>query len=95
MLIDENKIQELVKKEIKEQVEKKLKLIGRETILNIYKNQIHDIVSKELRNKENEFTKITIKAFEEDKEWIRAEVADRTANKLMDYFIDGVQGENY
>jgi len=54
MIIDENKIEELIQKEVKLQVENKLKTFGRDAIKEAYKSSMNAAIMEYLKAKENE-----------------------------------------
>lgn len=76
MLIDESKVNEMLSKEINEQVQKKLKQVGRDTIKNLYKDVIREQVQHHLDQINEETVRQLNSYIEIEKEYWKKEVLD-------------------
>ena len=86
--ITDEQINELIQKEIKEQVEKKMKQVGRETILSIYKNSVDEVVTKFLETQRKETLHVLNSYIEVEKEHWKFEVL----NEIKKQFSDKIDG---
>lgn len=82
MNIDEKMLQTLIEKEIKLQVEKKLKTIGRQTILDIYSESIHSVVRGILHEKSKEAFLVFQNELTKNTEGFQEKVSDKIANRF-------------
>lgn len=91
MIIDENLIESLLQKEVKQQVEAKLKSFGRDAIKGVYENAVRDSVSEYIREKESELIKdIELNIKYNTYEWNK-EIVDRVAVELTESISEGLQ----
>ena len=83
MNIDEKKIEELIENEIRAQVAKKMKLVGRDAIMKIYKESIKEVVRDVLNDKSKEMESILLKDMISEKNRMQTEVLDRISDKFV------------
>lgn len=76
MVIDESKINEMISQEIKQQVTNKMKQVGRQAILDQYK----DVIAREVQNHLEEIKKETVNEIKlmvgVDKDYFKKEVVE-------------------
>lgn len=93
MNIDEKKIEELIEKEIKEQVANKLKLVGRKTLLGIIEDSA-TVVIREMLNGEIDAIRTNLeKEFIENKKEISESITNDIADRFMQTIIDALKNE--
>lgn len=93
MNIDEKKIEELIEKEIKEQVANKLKLVGRKTLLNIIEDSA-TVVIREMLDGEIDAIRTNLeKEFIENKKEISESITNDIADRFMQTIIDALKKE--
>lgn len=91
MVIDESKINEMIQKEIKSQVENKLKQIGRQALLNTYKEVMEKQVSQFLIEQQKETVNQLNVQIEIEKDYWKKEVLDSIKDKFsqrLDHLFD-------
>lgn len=87
MNIDEKKIEKLIENEIKAQVAKKMKLVGRDTIMKIYKESVSEVVKEILIGKSKEMESILLKDMISEKDRMQSEIL----NRISDRFVSSIQ----
>lgn len=93
MNIDEKKIEELIEKEIKEQVANKLKLVGRKALLNIIEDSA-TVAIKEILDGEIDAIRTNLeKEFIENKKQISESITNDIADRFMQTIIDALKKE--
>lgn len=83
MNIDEKKIEELIEKEIKEQVANKLRLIGRKTIIEIIEDSATVVIREVLEDEVYAIKEKLEKDFMENKKEITQTITNSLVEKLM------------
>lgn len=95
MYVDESKIQELLEKEIQQQVAKKIKTIGRDTIIKIFEEEIERFLVVNTLATQLEITEKMWEDVSEHKEHIEKQVTHSVANKLFECFREGYKQHDY
>lgn len=83
MIVDENKIAELVQKEIQVQVSNKLKQIGRDTLKNLYKEAMREEISNFIIMTKDDLVDEIKKEAIFDKDHWKNEVVNNVTDILM------------
>lgn len=97
-LISEEKINELIEKEIKDQVAAKLKQVGRQTISDAYKSVIQKEVNNHLQEIKNETVKELEAMVAVEKDYWKKEVMESIKEKFsnkIDYVFDNQDRDYY
>lgn len=94
MNLDENKIQELIEKEIKEQVANKIKTIGRKTMLEIFSKASTEVIYEILEDKSYTLQKALEKELLENKEDMTQKISKRIANDITATIIEALSRRN-
>ena len=87
MNIDDKKLQELIEKEVKEQIGKKIKAFNKTHLTNIFQEVAEAAISEILKDKANELQEKLEKEFIKNKEQISETISNKIANKLTNSFV--------
>lgn len=82
MILDDKKIEEIIEKEIKEQVTKKINSLGKKAILKMYEDYVYIAIQNTLEEVKKESIELFEKEFIKDKEAMQKEIANDIASKF-------------
>ena len=95
MIIDQNKIDELLQKEVSLQVEKKLKTFGRESIKDVYKQAVKESVDTFLKGMKSEIEGEINEAIKYDTDTWKEDITASVSERLVETISKALREEYY
>lgn len=95
MVLDDKKIENLIEKEIKEQVAKKINAIPKKNILKMYEDCMYNAICCALEETKEEFITSFQKELIKNKDAFQNEIINSVSTKFIDSLKDAFLKENY